>query len=474
MAVYPEEARNNFLATIGWMKDKACTRKSGLGTKLPWDNEWIVETLSDSTIYMAYYTISHIVNKYKIPPAKLTDEVLDYVFLGKGEPANLSRSSKIPGRLIKLMRTEFDYFYPYDFRNSAKDLVQNHLTFFLYQHAAVWNKKNWPAAIAVNGYVNVEGEKMSKSRGNIIPLRKLVEDYGADLVRINIATASEGIDDADWRSENIKGFRQRIEFLYDQTKKNKKMRARRNGLQEKYLASRLNSIVKEATDCYETTRFRTGINHALFEATNELKWYLARTGNNPDKKTMKNALSVIIRLSAPFVPHICEEMWSDLGNKDFVSASEFPKYNPRFTDKKAEMSETFIRQALEDVREIQKITSMKPKKIRLFVADDWKFSVYDTVMKNKSRSSTEVVKEIMATDMKKYGSATIGFIQGLYKKIGELNPVLQKQDQISVLSDSKDFLEKEIRCSIEIIDSEKSDDMKARSATPQKVGILLE
>ncbi|MBI4154315.1 leucine--tRNA ligase, partial [Candidatus Woesearchaeota archaeon] len=47
MSVYPEEARNNFISTIDWMKDKACARKSGLGTQLPWDRDWIVETLSD-------------------------------------------------------------------------------------------------------------------------------------------------------------------------------------------------------------------------------------------------------------------------------------------------------------------------------------------------------------------------------------------------------------------------------------------
>src|SRR3989338_10270791 len=55
MKIYPDEARNNFENTIDWLKDKACTRKSGLGTPVPWDREWIIETLYDSTVYMAYY-----------------------------------------------------------------------------------------------------------------------------------------------------------------------------------------------------------------------------------------------------------------------------------------------------------------------------------------------------------------------------------------------------------------------------------
>ena len=62
MKIYPEAARKNFEAVIEWLQEKACTRKSGLGTKLPWDKKWIVETLSDSVIYMAYYTIANHIN----------------------------------------------------------------------------------------------------------------------------------------------------------------------------------------------------------------------------------------------------------------------------------------------------------------------------------------------------------------------------------------------------------------------------
>ncbi|MCK4634155.1 class I tRNA ligase family protein, partial [Candidatus Bathyarchaeota archaeon] len=55
--VYPETAVPWFLSTIDWLKERPCARKSGLGTPLPWNKEWIIETLSDSTIYMAFYTI---------------------------------------------------------------------------------------------------------------------------------------------------------------------------------------------------------------------------------------------------------------------------------------------------------------------------------------------------------------------------------------------------------------------------------
>lgn len=56
---YHEESRRNFEATLDWLEGHACSRSYGLGTKLPWDTQYLIESLSDSTIYMAFYTIAH-------------------------------------------------------------------------------------------------------------------------------------------------------------------------------------------------------------------------------------------------------------------------------------------------------------------------------------------------------------------------------------------------------------------------------
>ena len=100
MKIYPEEARKNFEATIEWLQDKACARKSGLGTRLPWDREWIVETLSDSVIYMAFYTIAHYLKSERIEPDQLNDEVFGFVFHGKGNLKKISAKTGINLRAI--------------------------------------------------------------------------------------------------------------------------------------------------------------------------------------------------------------------------------------------------------------------------------------------------------------------------------------------------------------------------------------
>ncbi len=472
MKIYPEEARNNFENTLDWLKDKACARKSGLGTPLPWDREWIVETLSDSTIYMAYYTVSHIIEKNKLHD-KLADDVFDFVFLGKGNAKALSKSVKIKEQLLLQMRREFEYFYPLDIRNSGKDLVQNHLTFFLYQHTALFPENKWPKAISVNGFVNVEGEKMSKSRGNIIPLKDLIKQHGADLVRINITGSSEGIDDADWRAEAIASYRNRLDLLCDTTENLAKCKKTSIDNAELYLQSKLQRHIESATRSNEQLMFRNSVQSSLFEATNDLKWYLRRIGDikKANKKILKEYLESIIKLLAPFTPHVCEEMYHFI-RKDFVSTAEWPTSDDNKINADAESGEDLIKKTLNDIEEVRRIAKIRPKKISLFVAEDWKFRVYQKVLRNKTSSVNDITKEIMGSGS--YGKATVMYIQTLYKKINDLQPVLPRSKQFALLKEATGFLEKETGCQIAIVDSDNTDNPKAKSSTPNRFGLFME
>ena len=159
MEILPEEIRQEFTNVIDWLKERACARKSGMGTKLPWDNEWIIESLADSVIYMAYYLLSrHISNNQdlqnnedKVLADNLNDSFFDYVLLGKNDRDIVAKESKISIQLLEKIRNEFLYFYPVDSRHSGRDLVPNHLAFFIFNHAAIFPKDKWPKQIVVNG-----------------------------------------------------------------------------------------------------------------------------------------------------------------------------------------------------------------------------------------------------------------------------------------------------------------------------------
>ena len=85
MNILPQEIKSEFNYVIGWLRERACARQHGLGTKLPWDKDWIVESLSDSVIYMAYYTISKFVNDKTITlDDNLSKEFFDYIFVRQG------------------------------------------------------------------------------------------------------------------------------------------------------------------------------------------------------------------------------------------------------------------------------------------------------------------------------------------------------------------------------------------------------
>ena len=60
METYNVETRNGFEGVLAWLNKWACARTYGLGSKLPWDHHFLVESLSDSTIYMSYYTVAHL------------------------------------------------------------------------------------------------------------------------------------------------------------------------------------------------------------------------------------------------------------------------------------------------------------------------------------------------------------------------------------------------------------------------------
>jgi leucyl-tRNA synthetase len=195
---FSTETKNAFEQALGWLSQWACARSYGLGSKLPWDPQFVVESLSDSTVYMSYYTIAHYLHSDifgktqgigKVSSEQMTDDVWDYIFCRRDEI-----ESDIPNETLQAMRREFEYWYPLDIRVSGKDLIQNHLTFFLYVHVALFPREYWPRGIRANGHLLLNGEKMSKSTGNFLTLYDATKKFGADATRVSLADAGDSIE----------------------------------------------------------------------------------------------------------------------------------------------------------------------------------------------------------------------------------------------------------------------------------------
>ncbi|KAG1249664.1 hypothetical protein G6F68_013207 [Rhizopus microsporus] len=179
MNTYTIETRHQFEQVLDWLNKWACARSFGLGTKLPWDEQFLVESLSDSTIYMAYYTVAHLlhndlkgnsVGSAGITAEQMTDSVWNYIFRLGEYPADCG----VPQTTLDRLRREYEYFYPLDLRASGKDLVPNHLTFFLYNHTAIFPEDKWPQGVRSNGHLLLDSKKMSKSTGNFMTMSDAV------------------------------------------------------------------------------------------------------------------------------------------------------------------------------------------------------------------------------------------------------------------------------------------------------------
>jgi leucyl-tRNA synthetase len=466
MKFYPEEIRQQFINTVDWLENKACARKTGLGTKLPWDKEWIIETLSDSTIYMAFYTIFHHLKN--IPADRLSDEIFDFIFLGKGNCNKIAKKYGIKESLLRKMREEFEYFYPVDLRSSAKDLVQNHLTFYLFHHTAIWDKKYWPKAIAVNGFVNVAGEKMSKSKGNIIPLFRLLEEFGSDLTRINIISSAEGLSDADWRGENVKVFLERLNFLFSLIKSLKRMKSKKNRNVDRFLLAKINKIGRDVINAYENLKFRMSTQLLFFEFLNDLEWYFKRVGDikNANGNIMKDVLKKFVILVSPLIPHLSEEFWRMLGGKKFVFQEGLPRF--KRVDEKAILGEEYIKSLIEDIKQVKKLAGGAPKEVDIIIAAKWKFDLVRKIMRGE--------KVELKSLLENFGPEEKEMVAKFYKKIErerESLKILSRKEEVKLLEEAREILEKETGAKIIITFEERSGLEKAKKAEPFKPAIYF-
>ncbi|MFP4655031.1 MAG: leucine--tRNA ligase [Methanohalobium sp.] len=488
MNIIPPEYRNEFKNKVDWLKDKACARKKGLGTRLPFDSEWLIESLADSTIYMAYYIIGKFVQE-NLTPKHMVPEMFDYVILGKGDSGEVADKSGISRDILEQMRYEFEYWYPVDLRSSGKDLVPNHLLFFLFHHVAIFDEDKWPQAIAVNGFVSLEGQKMSKSKGPLLTLNDAVESYGADVSRVYILSNAEQTQDADWRASGIEATKKQIDRFYNFAKGiiNSDISQNKGELHQidRWMLSRLQHYIEETNNALDTIKTRNAIQNSFFFLSNDVKWYQRRGGN----ALLYDILDVWVRLMSPFAPHICEEIWESMRHKesDFVSLAAYPDHDPELIDNAAELGEDLISCTLSDIEEIIKVTKINPRKIVIYTSPEWKIEAYHRALSMHNEGNLNIgnlMKNLMQDpEIKSYGKEVQKFVQKIAPNITSMDR--EKFDKIynanldeeSALKENLKFFEKETGCTVEIENADNPQydpDNKSKYAIPLKPAIYIE
>ncbi|KAJ9299758.1 hypothetical protein DTO271G3_2642 [Paecilomyces variotii] len=338
---YTPETKNGFEKNLSWLNRWACARTYGLGSKLPWDPQFLVESLSDSTVYMAYYTIAHLLHNDRygkepgslnIKPEQMIDEIWDYIFTRRELSDELVQKSGISKEALQAMRREFEYWYPLDVRVSGKDLIQNHLTFFLYIHVALFPPEFWPRGVRANGHLLLNGEKMSKSTGNFLTLRDAVDKYGADATRIAFADAGDGIEDANFEetvaNSNILRLFTLKEWI-EETLKNSSLRTGpADAFWDKLFDNELNTLVRETRKHYQDTNFKLALKSGLYDFVSARDSYREATtsaGVGMHRDLVLRYVELQALLLAPIAPHWAEYIWLEILKKpETIHKAVFP------------------------------------------------------------------------------------------------------------------------------------------------------
>ena len=493
MNILPNKIKTEFHDVINWLHERACARQQGLGTKLPWDKDWIVESLSDSVIYMAYYTISRFVNDGTVKPENLTKEFFDYVFLDKGDLTTVTSSSNLAEDVISTVKREFQYFYPVDARHSGRDLVQNHLSFFVLNHAAIFEKELWPKEIVVNGSVMMDGAKMSKSMGNIIPLRTAIRDHGADPIRLAIISSAELLQDADFNMESVSGIQNKLQSLLEECESLKKDEIGELQAEDRWILSKTQSKIAEVTEAVEKMRLREALHEILFTFESDLSWYQKRVQakqRNDVSGILHQINSTRVAMLSPFAPHVAEEMWEKLGNVELVSKSQWPEYSSDKFDATIIQAEELLKSTIEDIANILKVTKITPQKIVIYVnSDNMKSKIYRkilSVMVGGQNNMGVVMKELLADPETIDAKKMPDYVQKVIKDLHSESESIKKMKLESDSFNEKEFLieelssmgQKEFGVEIQVY-SESDTDVydpkgKARHARPYKPAILIE
>ncbi len=212
---------------------------------------------------------------------------------------------------------KLNYWMPVDWYNGGMEHVTRHMIYsrfwhrFLYDMGLVNTPEPYAKRSAQGLILGPDGDKMSKSKGNVIDPLDIVEEYGADTLRTYILFMGDYGVATPWNDSSAKGCKRFLERVAGLTDKLTDAPASAE------MESKLHKTIKKVSSDIEDMKFNTAI-AALMTLLNDI--YAEGSINKED-------LKVFIKLLCPFAPHLCEEMWEELGGEGFLSLAEWPKYD---------------------------------------------------------------------------------------------------------------------------------------------------
>ena len=209
------------------------------------------------------------------------------------------------------------YWLPVDWYNGGMEHVTRHLIYsrfwhkFLYDIGVVPTDEPYAKRTAQGLILGPDGQKMSKSRGNVVDPLNVVEEFGADTLRVYILFMGDYGAAAPWSESSMRGckrFLDRVSALAE--------KAAGNGV-TKALETPFHKTIKKVSSDIEEMKFNTAI-AAMMELLNEID----KVGS-----ITVDEVKTLVTMLCPFAPHICEEIYESLGGEGFCSLAAWPQYD---------------------------------------------------------------------------------------------------------------------------------------------------
>ena len=491
MECIPENTRGEYTHTIDWLNEWPCIRNYGLGTRLPWDRDFVIEPLSDSTIYMAYYTLADRIQE--IPVEELDRAFFDALFYG-------SDAVEEPDERALELREEFEYWYPVDYRFSANDLISNHLTFYLFHHAELFSRADWPQGIVIMGMGLLEGQKMSSSKGHVVLPGAAIDEYGADTVRFFLLNSAEPWQDYDWRADQVGSVRQQLERFWNRASEVIDAADERaptiaedghgpaalpeelTGV-DRWLLSKLQTAIRDVTDAMDNAETRSASQAAFYNFEEQLRWYRRRADlDRPGAAwTLQHVLETRLRLLAPFVPFLANELHERLTGTAAEDAP-WPVATAELEDETVELRERQVERLADDINDIVDVTGTDPSVIRVYVAADWKRDVFETVSEVGDDVGAVMGQVMQDERLRERGNEVNQLVGELTEQVRSIDDdtlaAMVDIDERAVYDDAVAFFEREFDADVELY-GEDDDDLvdpadRAGGAVPFRPAIHIE
>jgi leucyl-tRNA synthetase len=304
-------------------------------------------------------------------------------------------------------------------------------------------------SLTTQGMVLLNGEKMSKSKGNVVEPESIIEEYGADTARWFICEAAAPESDFNWNDSEVESVHKFISEILNIPNITVEDSYHKS---EKYLIDILNSVTDKVYDAYQNLRFNqaTTLIRRFVAELNRYKHYRGLSEETLD--TIKNRLSIVI---SPIIPHIAEE----INEEALVAVSEWQESNEY-----VEYTSQYIENTRDDLNEILSFVELEPNTIEITVSKPWKYKAVEIANKEK----IPIDKAMQNQEIREKGDEAVRLINN---ELEREDWYLSRDEEINLLENISWILEQEYNCEVVLKKEENAD--KSVTSVPRRPNINL-